>query len=52
MFSMNVAVKFLNFKISYFVDQVAIDDNFTHNKGQFGGCLMKITQMLTILQGL
>ena len=51
---MIVGVKFLNFKISYayFVDQVAIDDHSTHNKGQFGGCLMKITQILSILQGL
>ena len=51
---MNVAVKFLNFKMSctQFVVQVATVESFTHNKGQFGGCLMKMTQILSILQGL
>ena len=51
---MNVAAKLLNFKMSYtqFVVQVAIVKYSTHNKGQFGGCLMKMTQILSILQGL
>ena len=49
---MDVAVKFLNFKIyyAYFVDYVAIDKHSTHNKVQLGGCLIKITQILSILQ--
>ena len=53
-FPVNIAVKFLNFKTSltYFVDPVAIDEYSPHNKGQFGCCLMKITQILSILQGL
>ena len=51
---MDVAVKFLNFKISYtyFIVQVAIDESSTHNKVQFVGFLIKITQILNILQGL
>ena len=52
---MDVVVKFLlNFKISYteFIVQLPIDDYSTHNKEQFGGCLIKITQILSILQGL
>ena len=50
---MDVVVKFLNFKISYtkFVDSVAISECSTHNKGQYGGCLRKITQILSIIQG-
>ena len=45
---------FLNFKTCYshFIVQVAIDKSSTHNKGQFVGCLMKMTQILSILQGL
>ena len=50
---MDVAVKFLNFKISYtyFTVQLSIDECFTHNKGQYGGCRIKMTQILSILQG-
>ena len=51
---MNVAVKFLNFKktYTYFIDHVAVDGHSTHNKVQFGGCLMKISRILSILQRL
>ena len=51
---MNVAVKFLNFKISYtwLVGSVAIDEYFTPIKAHFVGSLIKITQILSILQGL
>ena len=53
-FPVNVSVKFLNFQISYaeFVDKVAEDEPSTHNKGQFGGYLIKISQILSILQRL
>ena len=45
-------VKFLNFKISYtfFIVQIARDESSTHIKGQFGGCLIKNIQKLSILQ--
>ena len=47
---MNIAVKFLYLKTSY-AEFVVIDKCSTHNKGQFDGSLMKITQILSVLQG-
>ena len=44
-FSVNVAVKFLNFKVFY------TDEYSTHNKVHFGGCCMKIREILSVLQG-
>ena len=49
-----VDVKFLTFKTShtYFVVKVAIDEYCTWNKEQFGACLIKINEILSILQAL
>ena len=49
-FSLDVGVQYLTFKISYFRFPVSIvlDKHFTHNNEQFGGCLIKIKQILTI----
>ena len=49
----DVCVKYLTFKICYirFLDQLWIEEHFTHNNEQFEGCLIKIKQILNILQG-
>ena len=49
-----MGVKCLYFKASCckFLVQVATDESSTHNKVQFGDCLIKITLILNILQGL
>ena len=47
-----VDVKFLNFKTShaYFVAKVAIEEYCTWNNELLGICLIKINQILSILQ--
>ena len=52
-FFMNVGFQYLTFNISYvrFPDKLSIDEHSTHTNGQFGGCFIKIKQILSILQG-
>ena len=51
-FNMDVCVQDLMFKIRYVVltDNLSIGKHCTHNNEQFGGCLIKIKQILSILQ--
>ena len=52
-FSVNVGVQDLTFKICYvrFTDTLSIVEHCTHNSEQFGGSLIKIKQILNIVQG-
>ena len=53
-FSMDVGIQYLTFKICYvrFPDKLSMGEHCTHNNEQFGDCLIKIKQILSILQGL
>ena len=52
-FSMNVGFQYLTFNRSFvwFPDKLYINEHSTYSNGQFGGCLIKIKQILSILQG-
>ena len=52
-FSMDLAHEYLTFKLSYakFPVMLPINEYSPHNNEQFGGCLIKIKQILSILQG-
>ena len=52
LFLLDVHAKYLNFKISYpkFAVYLSMDEASTHHDVQFGGCLVKIYQILSNLQ--
>ena len=53
LFSMKFASQYLTYKVSYtkLPAKLSIDAHSSHNNEQFGGCLIKIKQILSILQG-
>ena len=52
-FSVDIGIKYLTFNICYdmFPDTLSIGKHCTHNNEQFGGSVIKIKQILIILQG-
>ena len=50
-FSVDVGDKYLTFKITNVKFILPINDYSIHYNEQFGGCLIKIKQILSILQG-
>ena len=50
---MDIGVQYLTFSIfcAKFQDKLSIDEHLTYNNEQFGGCLIKIKQVLNILPG-
>ena len=52
-FWIDIVPRYLPFKISnaMFPVSLSINEYSTHNNGQFGGCFIKIKQILSILQG-
>ena len=49
-FSAEFAPQYLIFKVSFtkFPVKLSMGGNFSHNNEQFGGCLLKIKQILSI----